>query len=94
MLHIVIIFVGPYSVVVVVVAAVGIITVLYYVCMLDGINNYVVDLFHFPANVIIWTIYTIYIEAGLETLSLLQDELALPVTVPLVSCMNNYCDYG
>ena len=35
-----------------------------------------------------------YIEAGLETLSLLQDELALPVTVPLVSCMNNYSDYG
>ena len=36
----------------------------------------------------------ICIEAGLETLSLLQDELALPVTVPLVSCMNNYSDYG
>ena len=39
--------------VVVVVAAVGIITVLYYVYMLDGINNYVVDIFHFPANAII-----------------------------------------
>ena len=35
-----------------------------------------------------------YIESGLETLSLLQDELALPVTVPLISCMNNYSDYG
>ena len=33
-------------------------------------------------------------EAGLETLSVLQDKLALPVTVPLVSCVNNYSDYG
>jgi len=34
------------------------------------------------------------LEDGLQTLSVLQDELALPVTVPLVSCMNTYSNYG